>query len=394
MKIAYIVSLFPCLSETFILREIEELSNLGYDITIFSLKSARKKKLRHEAARKYRHVTHYPHILSFFIAILHPLKFIKLATKIFKYNKSNFLYLLKSFYIIPIAMQYAEIMKQKDIKHLHAHWATIPTSAAWIVNEITEIPYSFTAHAWDIWKNNEMLLVKIKDAKFTATISGFNKKLLSQDLSRRTTNKINIVHCGIDVDKFNYSQPQPYKKLKIISVGRFVEKKGFIYLVKACRQLLDRGFEFECSIVGKGPLWKEIAELITTLNMENHVNLPGAMAQEILQEEFKNSDLFVLPAVKAGNGDLDGIPVVLMEAMALGIPVISTKVSGIPELIDNGKSGLLVDEKNVSQLADTIEQFSSFSNFNIKFAVAGRRKIEQEFNIKKSAYQMSDLIQA
>lgn len=262
------------------------------------------------------------------------------------------------------------------------------------MQELTGISYSFTAHAWDIWKNNEMLPIKIQDAKFIATISNFNKKLLSKDIASQDIDKINIVHCGIDVEKFNFAEPKPYETMNIISVGRFVEKKGFTYLLDACYQLLEKGIKLNCTFVGNGPLWEEIDERVKALKLENHVQLPGAMPQKKLQEKFRRSDLFVLPAVKASNGDLDGIPVVLMEAMALGIPVISTSVSGIPELINHKESGLLVKEKDVAELAEAIQIFTKFSDTNIQYAKAARQKIEQEFNIKKSASLMAKLIEA
>ncbi|MBN2279909.1 MAG: glycosyltransferase [Candidatus Marinimicrobia bacterium] len=398
MKIAYIVSLFPCLSETFIQREIEELTNLGHEITIFSLKHVNNKDVNHYSVRKFKRIIRYPNAIFgffnfFFFMIFHPIKLLKIINTQVKYNKSDVTLMLKSLYVIPRVLRFKSIIKGKKIQHIHAHWATIPTTAAWMIHYTTEIPYSFTAHAWDIWKNTEMLSKKIIDSKFTATISNFNKELMSKDLPAHSVDKIKIVHCGIDVDQFTYNMPKKFTRLKILSIGRFVEKKGFPYLLDACQQLLADEVSFELTIVGHGPMWEEISNLIETYKLENHVFLTGAMPQEKLRTKFLASDLFVLPAIKAPDGDLDGIPVVLMEAMALGIPVISTKISGIPELIENDVNGILIEEKNIEQLVDAIKKMAEFSDKHKDYSQNARLKIENEFNIKKSAKQMAELIE-
>jgi len=398
MKIAYIVSLFPCLSETFIQREIEELTNLGHEITIFSLKHANKKDVNYFSTRKFKKIIKYPNaILGFFnflfFIIFHPIKMIQMIKIHVKYNKSDFTLMLKSIYIIPRVLRFKSIIKRRKIQHIHAHWATIPTTAAWIINFITEIPYSFTAHAWDIWKNTDMLSKKIIDSKFTATISNYNKDLMSEDLPTHSMDKIKIVHCGIDVEKFTYNMPKDFKRLKMLSVGRFVEKKGFPYLLDACSQLLADEVSFELTIVGHGPMWEEITKLVEIYKLENNVFLTGAMPQEKLRAKFINSDLFVLPAITASDGDLDGIPVVLMEAMAIGVPVISTKISGIPELIHSEINGLLIEEKSVDQLVEAIKKMAEYSDLQKEYSKHARLKIENEFNIKKSALQMAELIE-
>ena len=204
--------------------------------------------------------------------------------------------------------------------------------------------------------------------------------------------KIGVVHCGIDINEFTPGKKIRNKILKILSVGRLHEQKGFEYLIRAC-ELLKRewGLDFVCDIIGDGKERPELEEIIREIDLQKEVHLSGAVDQHGVRKAMEKADVLVLPCVAAASGAMDGIPVVLMEAMSMGLPVISTMISGIPELVRNG-AGLLVEPGNVKELASAIEKFAGLDHD--KREEAGRRGrsiIEKEFNLKREVGKLTEL---
>ena len=261
---------------------------------------------------------------------------------------------------------------------------------------ILEKPFTFTAHAYEIFSNKVhsdiRLNTLVKNAAQVITPSEFNKNFIIEKTGC-DPDKIGIVRATIRTDKFS-GLPKTNTdktKIKIISVGRLVEKKGFEYLIRAMKKVTEKHPETFLNIIGDGELMTDLKKLSHELSLAKSINFFGAQPNEICMEELLSSDIAVLPCVVAQDGDMDVCPLTLQEAMAMGIPVISTKVGSVPELIINGKEGILVDQKNVNELADSIIKLINNFSLRDKLGKSGRKKIHGEFNIKKQVDKLMSL---
>ncbi len=388
-KIAYILSQFPETHETFILRETIELKKNKIDIQLFSLKKC-KDKVIHPQALEFITQTHYSALISINVikAILYfiyirPLECLGLFIHLIKSNISSIESLIKSIVIIPISLYYAKLMMDLGITHIHAHWATIPTTNALIISKILNIPFSFTAHAWDIFLPNPMLKEKVQQAEFVATCTSYNKKYLDSLLNYKENDKIILNYHGIDFDTL----PEINKNIEdnlIFSIGRLCEQKGFPYLLEACAILRDQGYQFKCIIVGEGPDRKAMTTQIELLELQEYIVLSGMKPQSYIFDMFNKARMFVLPCIIAKNGDRDGIPNVMIEALAMCTPVISTTVSGVPEIIQNNITGITVEPRNSQQLADAIIGLLNNPDTAKAFVKNGRKLVEEKFDIRKN----------
>ncbi|MCH8257348.1 MAG: glycosyltransferase, partial [Proteobacteria bacterium] len=283
MKIAYLVTLFPSWSETFILREILELNRLGRKVQIFSLKPA-SEKMVHSAAIKLQSATHYPRLLAVLRSSLyqiwqHPLKVSWILLELIAKGYRHPLMLAKTMAMFPVVLAFAGAMQTSGITHIHAHWATYPSTAAWIIRRLTGIPYSFTAHAHDIWLEKPYLREKIEAAETVVTISQYNVNYLAELYGQSIRRKFEVIHCGLEPTEFEPIEQNGEPGSKVVSVGRFGEIKGFEYLIRACRELRDRGRQVHCTLIGSGPLQSELRALSHDLGLDDQVNFAGALPQ-------------------------------------------------------------------------------------------------------------------
>jgi len=396
-KIAYILSQFPETHETFILREIIELKKNQINVQLFSLKKC-KDKVVHPQAQEFITQTHYSALLSINVikALLYfiwnrPLECLSLFTYLIKSNVTSFEFLIKSIAIIPISLYYAKLIRDLEITHLHAHWATIPTTSAVIISKILGISFSFTAHAWDIFLPNPMLKEKVQHAEFVATCTSYNKKYLDSLLDYKENDKIILNYHGIDFDTL----PEINKNIEdnlIFSIGRLCEQKGFPYLLDACDILRDQGYQFKCIIIGEGPDRKALTLQIEQLELQEYVVLSGMKPQSYIFDMFNKARMFVLPCVISKNGDRDGIPNVMIEALAMRTPVISTTVSGVPEIIQNNITGITVEPRNSLQLADAIIGLLNDPDAAKTFVKNGRELVEEKFDIKKNVRELVSIL--
>src|SRR6266516_3817652 len=357
MKVAYLLKTFPKLSETFILGEISELERQGLRLHIFSLREPAEMKVHPGVAEVEAEVTYIPHV-----GPVQRFPFERLAQQVRASENRRFLFLRHPFRYVRTLLFYARHGRRKrhldqalelarallhgKFTHLHAHFANEPTSVAELAHRLTGCPFSFTAHAKDIYlTDRDELARKIAVAEFVITCTGFNRNYLAD----RTTQ---VTKRGPHQEVLTTN---PLKVPVILSVGRFCEKKGYPYLIQACYRLKQQGRSFVCRIVGFGPLQEELEKLIHTLQLQDCVFLAGKLTQDKLIQEYRRADLFVLPCLVTDDGDRDGIPNVLLEAMAIGIPVVSTPVSGIGELVNHMQNGLLAAEKDCESLAAAVE---------------------------------------
>ena len=384
MNIGYVLGVFPKLSETFILNEIVELTKRGHEVYIFSIFYPREKIVQPEVG-EYKLLSRTYYAPSYF----------RLVLELFKPNSFPLLFyrnnrLLSKLYCIAVAKYFSKIVRELDLDILHAHFATEPTYVAMLISKLTEIPFTFTAHAFDIFIKPDVKALKerMEGAAAVITPSYYNKNYL-YNLTNVKEDKIHVVRACANIEKFKRIKREPNGGPPIIlSVARLVEKKGIKYGILAIKELINEFPTIQYRIVGSGPLESELKELVNSLNLTAHVKFLGNLDGESLMHELEKAAIFVLPCVQAKNGDRDVWPVALQEAMIAKVPVISTTVGGIPELIEHGKEGYLVEPGNVKQLAGAIRTLLRDSELRNKMGELGRKKIEEKFNIHKEVEKL------
>ena len=426
IQIGYILKGYPRTSETFITNEIRLLEKMGVGLSIFSVKKLEGQK-NHAMVKDIKApVTYLPqadplsetrfsrwiidnvpkfsasHVLLLKKKPLAYLKaFLECLVMSFQYRNGFFEWPREVFFKEFLQAGYIAnaVMESGQIQHLHAHFCHGSTTIAMFASRMSGIPFSFTAHAKDIYLKElnpgNLLQKKMRRAEFLVTCTGANEEHL-QRLAPKGT-KIHKIYHGLDTNLFaNSTQDSPKISNEnipiVLSVGRLVEKKGFDYLIKACAVLKERGRRFKCQIVGGGDSYTEtLVRLIKDLGLEDTVNLHGAVTQEELRKIYQQATLFALPCLVVDNGDRDGIPNVLVEAMAMRVPVVSTDISGIPELIDNDVNGLLVPEKNALAMADAIERLLINPELRQQLGDAGRDRVCKDFDSQVTTLDLKDL---
>ena len=282
------------------------------------------------------------------------------------------------------------------IQHIHAHSGWSASSIALIAKRLLGIPFSLTLHAHGIYINRLLLKAKIQYSRFVVTISRYNRRFLKKLFPENSLeDKIHVIHCGLDPDVFIPSTvpSRGNDELTIVGVGQLDPRKGFHVLIEACHHLAEQDVAFRCHILGEGGERDRLEALIGRYNLHDRVLLPGLITQEELRQLLTKADVSALPCVWDESGDLDGIPVALIETMAMQIPSVSTTVSGVPELIDHERNGLLTSPGDAVGLANALQRLKNDPELRQQLGQAGRETVINEFNIYKSAQQMSTLFE-
>lgn len=390
-KIAYLTGEYPRATDTFIQREVAALRAMGREVVTCSIRQTGAEhhvgpEQRAEAARTF-------HVLK---AAKSPLHLLRCHWRFLRKNPGRYLEALKLalttnpggvkntlyqlFYFAEAAVLGAHLQDQ-DVTHLHNHIAKSSCSVAMLMSEMTGIPFSFTLHGPDIFfaPDHWRLDKKIEKARFVACISHFCR---SQAMSFSTTdhwNKLHIVHCGVDPKL--YEDVEKSKENKFLFVGRLAAVKGLPVLLEALVDLPNA----ELTVVGDGPDRDALQAKARDLGVTQRVEFLGYKSQTEVADYLKTHSVFVLPSFA------EGVPVVLMEAMAAGLPVVTTKIAGVPELVEDGVSGRLVSPGDVSALSDALNELSQNKSRNAKMGAAGRAKVISEFSVSSEAAWLSGL---
>lgn len=280
-----------------------------------------------------------------------------------------------------VACMWARQLRHQQVSLIHSQWihsgGTIAMYAAWLLGK----PFSFTGHAADLFRERCALQDKVDRAAFIVCISHFHKELYIK--MGASPDKLHIVYCGIDVSLFTPKQHKNKGETPhILSAGRLVDKKGFEYLIDACAILRDQNQQFSCTIAGSGPLEVALKQRVKDNKLESYVTVTGkALKQEEIPAFMNSGDIYCLPCVWAKDNDVDGLPQMLMEAMACGVPCISTKLVGIPDLIIQGQTGLLVEPNDVRQLADAIKVLIHDGQLQEDLSAKGLVHVKKAFNL-------------
>lgn len=399
--VAYLVKRFPRLSETFVLNEILEIRRQGLKVQLYALEDPRE-AISHPEAESLRPEVTYLHdagrgfrswrrvIAGASIqALTDPRATLRLAWTLLSVNRS-----MPSLRHALEALWLARDLRRRGISHIHAHFAHSPAAVAYMVNLISGIPFSFTAHAKDLYTTlPRNLRIRCRAASFVVTCTEFNGRHLEDLLEGGAQALIHIVYHGTDLSRFTPSAHCPQRG-QILSVGRLVPKKGYSDLIGALGRLQVQGIPFECDIFGGGPMRASLTESARSAGLGGRVRFHGPRLQQEVIAAYRSAAVFVLAPVVMEDGDRDGIPNVLVEAMACGVPVVSTRISGIPELIEDGVDGLLVDPGDEAALAAAIQRLLEGGELAARIGRAGRRKVEQRFDLVANSTRLVQLFNA
>jgi glycosyltransferase involved in cell wall biosynthesis len=397
--IGYVLSAWPRLSETFILNEVIALERLGVHLRIFSIKNPKDEPIHTNVGQvraavtclyigNHRAAAWVANLRSFF---RRPVRYCRTFLQAVCYRRRVY---LRRFIQ---AAHLADILHREPVGHLHAHFANDPALVAMFTHRLTDIPFSFTAHAKDIYVKTppELLRTEAHQAKAVITCTEYNRKYLVDRVGLTVNGKLHCIYHGLDLSQFRFqwprlSQPGPPT---ILSVARLVEKKGLNDLIAAADILRSRGRCFQVEIIGEGPLRQSLETQIKRLDLSGQVRLLGSQPHDSVCRAYERASVFALPCVVAADGDRDGIPNVLPEAMACGVPVVATPVSGIPEMIESEQQGLLVLPNNPANLADALERLLTQPELCGRLVRAARHRVVNHFSLERGATRLLALFQ-
>lgn len=389
-RVGYVVKRFPRYSETFIVNEILAHEAAGLAIEIFSLRPPNDTHFQDSLSRVRAPVCYLP---SVGIKALEFWQGVEAAAEVCPRLWSQFHRAVgEDAFDVYQALVLAREVTIRGIDHLHAHFATSPTSVARLGAFFAGISYSFTAHAKDIFHESVRpadLSRKLSDADEVVTVTDYNGEFLRRSYGVVAA-RVRRVYNGLDLVRFPYEDPRT-RKVEIAAVGRLVEKKGFGDLVAACSLLAGWGHDFRCEIIGSGPLEKELAALIDRHGLRERVLLVGPRPGNEIIERVSRASAFAAPCVVGSDGNRDGLPTALLEAMALGTPCVSTNVTGIPEVVRDGDTGLLVRPGAAADLALALARLLGDAELRVRLARAARRLIEREFDVEVNAAQLREV---
>jgi glycosyltransferase involved in cell wall biosynthesis len=301
---------------------------------------------------------------------------------------------LKLFAVTPKALAAAWRFHRLGVEHVHAHFANQTADCAAIAASVAGIPFSFTAHAYDIYQSvprhrNDTLPWKLRRAARAFAVSEFATALLRGHLPAADAGRVRTAYVGIPTELFR-AEPPPAAdgRLRLLAVARFCEKKGLDTLVDAAGLLRDRGVPFALELFGDGPLREALVARAAALRLGESVRFGGSVPQEEIARRMRGCDVFVLACRRDRSGDMDGIPTVFMEAMATGRPVVSCAVSGIPELVRDGETGLIVPPDDPGALADALARLAADASLRARLGATARALVERQHDQRANARRM------
>lgn len=401
--LGYILKGYPRISETFISNEILLLEKLGLRMRLFPMRHPRE-DFCHDSVKEIKAQVDYlptellldfPRLLlpNIFLAAKRPTPFLhglKLARMRFQRTGklATFKHLLQAGYL-----SNKHLLKDKTITHIHGHFAHSPTSVTMFAALLSDLPFSFTAHAKDIYTSNpDQLREKIRLARFVVTCTDYNRRYLENLVTDKTT-PIHCIYHGIDLNLFapktNHTQCiAPYK---LFTIARMTEKKGLPTIYNALHLLKEKKISFKHTLIGDGDDRIKIEQLITDLNLNDCCHCLGTKTHTEVLKQFEQSDLFILACEIAANGDRDGIPNVLVESLAMGVPALSTTVSAVPEILINSKTGITVSPSDPKIMAGAIEDILTNSDLRNKIIEGGQQHTKTNFDNRKLVQKLGDI---
>jgi glycosyltransferase involved in cell wall biosynthesis len=396
MRLGYLYSRYPVISQTFCDTEMLALERIGVDLEIGSIYPPLT-SLRHEHISRLRAPVHYAP----------PQKILRIweenakttgewPAELVNRHEQKYGRQIKAEQRARNALYFAELFARSGVDHFHVHFANRAAHTALFLKTISGIPFSVTAHGQDFMKdlgNDDLLREICAAAEFVAAETDYSRDLLRQRCPDSVA-KIHRVYNGIDLERFPTPRlPTAHSQPRIVSVGRLVTFKGFEQLIDVCAELGRRGLDFICEIIGDGPLRENLQEKINKLSLSSRVTLLGSLSQGGVFDKLQAGDIFALPSITDRQGASDVFPTVIMEAMSAARPVVSTRLAGIPELVVHEETGFLVQPGDTMALVEALEQLIRNPELRLRYGRAGRMRIEQHFRIEQTIRPLIELLQ-
>ena len=415
MRVAHFVSAFPVLSETFVQDEIQAFAQEGFENVVVCLRPPPPQTKSHpdEDRLLEDRFREDLHVIDLLDPLLSPISTVRCLLK----NPFRTALVKASFHAAAISrpkemfrlgatlwrtLESVPRLRELGIRHCHAHFAHYPASAAWGCSRILGTSFTWNAHSYDLHLYRAHRMRKIRDADRIFPVSESNQEAIFrmgegiQGLAERVT----VSRCGIRLEGYSFEPPpssgqEANRAPLLLGVGRLVDTKGFATLIKAAKILSESGLDFQTEIVGEGPECERLEKMISELGMQDRVRLLGPLSREETREQQRRAAVVVQPC-SAGTNGLDGIPVVLMEAMALGVPVVSTRFAGIPELVEEGVTGCLVEVDDAQGVADKVSFLLSHLDKAHELTRNARSRIENEYdassNYRRKARMIGEMV--
>lgn len=395
MRLAYLTSQYPAASHTFIRREVEALRELGWQIDTFSVRRPGTDETKGEADANEAAGTFYvlrqpalafagAHLKALFTS---PASYFRTFRLALAHRAPGARGLLLSFAHFAESVLLARELKRRQVQHLHNHFANSAATVGLLSTRMLGIGWSFTMHGISEtdYPAGLMLGRKIEAADLVACVSWFGRAQGMRLVAPEHWEKMHVVRCGLPFDRLPAREPRTGNAKSLICVGRLSPEKGQAGLVRAFAELSARHDGVQLRLVGDGPERRDLEQLVSELNMVDRVTFAGRLTETDTLAEIARSDLLVLPSF------MEGLPIVLMEAMALGVPVVASRVAGIPELVEDGVNGLLFAPSDWTELGACIERLLTSDVLCTTFAEEGKKKVADEFDARKSAELLSKL---
>jgi glycosyltransferase involved in cell wall biosynthesis len=390
VRLGYLVRAFPRVSETFIMNEILELEAQGFDLRIYTLTDPRDSRRPRLIERVRSPIIRlperwellWPSALATQLSVIwrFPLGYVRTLRRVLLFLDAG---LLGHFCQAACLVRRLE---QDGIAHLHAGFVHAPGSVAWIVHEVTGRSFSLATHAKDLYHSAPVLLRrKLAAARLVFTCTRYNVVHLRTLCDADAIERVRCVYHGTDLVRFSFGTCAAADPPLVLAVARLVEKKGLQDLILACAVLRDRGCRFQCRIVGAGVLHDALTQLIEEQRLREFVSLEGALDQEQVLEWYRRATVVAAPCIVTSDGDRDGIPNVLVEAAACGVPLVSTSVSGVPELVQDGQTGLLVPPRDPLALANALQRLFDSPELRERLRVNARTRVEADLDVCRNA---------
>ncbi|MBI5506859.1 MAG: glycosyltransferase [Deltaproteobacteria bacterium] len=428
-RVAYLFPLFPVINQTFTLAEVIGLRRRGYDIRLYSLLSRVDVSLQQTEARALLAKTHYcPGYRSLALwapfvrgLVRDPVGVAALFATVWRawrqhvptrrggpapapdtftlgewidvlYRGNRYFYLMKSWMMVPHAMYLAEVFAREGIPHVHCHWATYPATVGMLIKQWAGIPFSVTAHAYDIHMMPWMLPAKLEAADFFVTCAEYNRRYLATLCSPEAASRIFLNYHGTDLDRFQPGERVPGDEFRIVSVGWFKEYKGFHFVVDAVAMLRRRGINAVFHLAGDGPQRGYLQEQAGRLGISDRVVFHGYLEHSRLVGLYRDCDAFAMGSIEMTNfGRQDVIPNVIAEAMAVGLPVVATRMGGVTELVDDGESGLLGPQRDAEALADALARLAREPELAARLRQGGLAKVRRIWDRNNNLDELAQL---
>ena len=390
VRVGYVLKMYPRFSETFVVNELLAVEAAGTSVEVVSLRPPADGRF-HESLAEVRAPVTY--LRSSGLRAGDVWASLRAAAGLLPGLRFHLDELLDADVVDAVqAVDLAVLARRRGLTHLHAHFASVATTVARLAARLADLTYSFTAHAKDVFHESvdpEDLRRKLRDASAVVTVSEFNLAHLRAAFGADAA-RVTRVYNGLDLARFPFSAPGG-RPPRVAAVGRLVEKKGFADLLDALALLARGGRVVECDLVGTGPLEGALREQVAALGLAGQVTLHGALPQGRVRRVVQEAAVFAAPCVVGADGNRDGLPTVLLEAMALGTPCVATPVTGIPEVVVDGRTGLVVPEHDPAALAAALLRVLDDAALRVDLAAAARDLVEREFDVHRQAARLRPL---